>query len=210
MQAAKLLYDRLAAGDHPPWVHRPIVFLREIDLVCNESFSLKHRFAQLVDPPGQATVQLPKRSGYTTSRAGIHKIANCFRLQQIQLAVQERATRELSGERLPCPRQHECLHESGLNYNPAVHAELSKILTRVRGRSTKQRQKAAIQWSAVPGRAKHSQHHPPGRRQRICTSDRANDLKCAGTTHTYQRRGRSASGGSDGGDGIVASGKQLT
>ena len=115
--------------------HRPVIFLGEINIVGQQRLQCEQLLAQCDDATGQSTIELAERQCMRSRAAGIDQVTDRLGLEQVQLAVQYRATRELTrfGQTGP-GMNHGCQH--GCWYHePTMRADLEQVLAgeRVRG-----------------------------------------------------------------------------
>src|SRR5690606_24699588 len=98
VQPAKYMGHSLADPGAVDW---PIVLFREIDIVGNQCLEMNDLLTQLGDPACEVTRKLVYRRLMHSPRAGIDQIADGFGFDEIDLAVENRALRELSGPSRP-------------------------------------------------------------------------------------------------------------
>ena len=116
---------------HGRFTYRSLILLREIDVVGNQGFELEDIAAQRGETIGQAALELLQGAPPLRGRARIDEIGGRLGLQQIHLAVQDRAARELAGRRWPRARGGQCRQGSRRDDQAAMRRDLDEVLAGV-------------------------------------------------------------------------------
>jgi hypothetical protein len=159
-QIADLRRGGLDPDGDPVRRDRAIVFLGKIDIVAQESLHVDERFSKTGQPPGQAALELAY-GGVSLGRCGcVDQIAHGFGLDQIELAVENRAAGKLTRRRGASARGLECGNEAGGSQQAAVAGELYEVVSGIAMRRRKDGVDALID-GPPPGVMKSGQRRPP-------------------------------------------------
>jgi hypothetical protein len=105
-----------------------MVFFGKINVIRQESLDLEKLITQIVDLPGEPSVELVKYDPTHGVGRCINEVTNRFGLNQIELAVQEGAPSELAWSSLSSSAAKQDTNESLGDYVPPVGRELYDIL----------------------------------------------------------------------------------
>ncbi len=181
-------------------VDGPVVLLREVDVIAEERQQVHQLLAKVGQPPRKPAVELTKRATPLGPRGGIDQIADRLRLNQIELAVQNRAAGELTRRGRPGPGRVKCGHQLARHEEAPVTAELHQILAGVAAGAGEKGDQPPVDRGAVAfvecredGPAGEDRwvlipsEHPPGRDEGVAARE-ANDRQ-RGTTRSRRDGG---------------------
>src|SRR5439155_12589448 len=152
--------------------------------------------AQRREPLRQPAIEVLQRAAPLCRGAGVDQIARRFGLQQVELAVQERAARELTGLGRAGTRQDKGGDARGGNEEPAVRRDLHQILARERARPGKARRQDLIERLAAGGVDEARAARRAGRRREEWAEATGRDVERPRAGKTEQRqRGTAGRGG---------------
>ena len=189
-------------GHDPLGPDRSFVFFGEIDLVRDQRFQLQHLAAQRLETPRQAAVELLQRAPALRRRPGVDEIRRRLGLEQVHLAVQHRAARELARLGGPGAGGGERGDRVGGHQQAAVGRALDQIVARVGVRAREADGEHVIDRVAGRGVVELGAEHGPGRLGVERREAARRDFERPAPGQPDQREGGPARGRGEGDDRI--------
>jgi len=179
---------------------RPVVLFREVDVVGDQGFQADQLVAQRHHASRQSTIQLTHGHALCRSRVGVHQIARRLRLQDVELSVQYRASRELPRQGEPSAVREERAEYRGRDDESAVGDDLDRVFAGERRRRIVAHGERLVDLDAA--RVEDWRQHGHARFLWKALDRRGGDLVRARSGHTDDRERPSAGGRRDRGYGI--------